>query len=551
MSLKNWSLKALAVLASGAVLVSVAGCGGSGKASDDTKKKPTTTNEMIKVDNTEPQSPLVPSNTNEMGGGKVIRYLFEGLVSYDVHGKQHLEVAKSITPNADATQYTVKLKDGWKFTNGEPVTASSFADAWSYTANAKNAQKQSSRMSIIKGYDELQKPDVAADAKLSGLEVKDPLTLMVTLKSPDSVFPIQVAHQSFFPLPTEAFKDIKAFGKAPIGNGPYKFKSWTPNTDIQVVKNPDYKGSRKVSNAGIDYMVYTSTDSAYSDLQSGNLDVISQVPQSALKTFRSDSSVKAFVQPGSSYQGFVIPENLPHFEMGKEGNLRRQAISMAIDRKNIVDKIYQKTKTPPTDFTSPLVPEHSTKLKNSGNLEYNPKKAKQLWEQADAISRFSGTFKIAYNADATHKPWVEAVCNGLKNTLGIDAAGDPYPTFSDIRNQVSNRSIKTAFRSGWMLDYPTAEDYMTPLYSSASADGHGSNDGDYKSTEFDKRLTKALATTDVAERTADFRDAQEILLEDLPSIPLWNENVAAASSTKVSNVQFDYTNLPTYNSITK
>ncbi|MDF7664243.1 ABC transporter substrate-binding protein [Bifidobacterium sp. ESL0763] len=549
MASRTWAGRALAALVAAAALVSVAGCGSSSGSDQGGTKA--SSDKIIKVDNTEPQSPLVPADTNEMGGGKVIRYLFEGLVSYDAKGKQHMEVAKSITPNADATQYTIKLNDGWKFTNGEAVTATSFADAWSYAANSKNGLKQSSRMSIIKGYDELQDPNVAADAKLSGLEVKDPLTLVVTLASPDSVFPIQLAHQSFFPLPSVAYKDMKAFGKAPIGDGPYKFKSWQPNTDILVVKNPDYHGARKAANAGIDYRVYTSEDAAYSDLQSGNLDVMVEVPQSALKTFRSDSSVKAFVQPGSSYQGFTIPENLAHFGPGKEGNLRRQAISMAIDRKTIVNKIYSGTKTPATDFTSPLVPEHSAKLKDSGNLQYNPAKAKKLWKQADAISKFSGTFKIAYNSDAAHKPWVDAVCNGLKNTLGIDASGDPYPTFSDIRNQVSNRSIKTAFRAGWMLDYPTAEDYMTPLYASSSADGHGSNDGDYKNPEFDKALAQALSQTDVAKRTADFQTAQEILLQDMPSIPLWDEDVAAAASTKVSNVHFDYTNLPTYNTITK
>ncbi|WEV58651.1 ABC transporter substrate-binding protein [Bifidobacterium sp. ESL0728] len=548
---RKWGVRLIAGLAAAASLVSVAGCGNSGNSGDKKDSAKASGDAIIKVDNTEPQSPLVPANTNEMGGGKVIRYLFEGLVSYDAKGKQHMEVAKSITPNADATQYTIKLNDGWKFTNGEKVTASSFADAWSYAANVKNAQKQGSRMSIIKGYDEMQDPNTPADAKLSGLEVIDPLTLQVTLKSPDSVFPIQLAHQSFFPLPSAAFKDMKAFGKAPIGDGPYKFKSWQPNTDIMVVKNPDYRGSRKAANAGIDYRVYTNEDAAYADLQSGNLDVMEEVPQSALKTFRTDSSVKAFVQPGSSYQGFIIPESLPHFALGKEGNLRRQAISMAINRKQIVSKIYQNTKTPSTDFTSPLVPEHSAKLKNSGNLQYNPTKAKELWKQADEISKFTGSFKIAYNSDAAHKPWVDAVSNSLKNTLGIDASGDPYPTFSDIRNRVTDRSIKTAFRSGWMLDYPTAEDYMTPLYASSSADGHGSNDGDYKNPQFDAALDKALSQTDVAKRTADFQAAQEILLDDLPSIPLWNEDVAAAASTKVSNVHFDYTNLPTYNTVTK
>jgi peptide/nickel transport system substrate-binding protein/oligopeptide transport system substrate-binding protein len=200
---------------------------------------------------------------------------------------------------------------------------------------------------------------------------------------------------------------------------------------------------------------------------------------------------------------------------------------------------------------SPLVPEYSDNLKGSANLKHNAAKAKELWEKANAISAWDGTFRIAYNADGGHKAWADAVSNQLKNTLGIDAAGDPYPTFSDIRDRVTDRSIETAFRSGWQLDYPSAEDYLQPLYSSAAADGNGSNDGDYKSDDFDNALATALAETDETKRTTDFQSAEEILLQDLPSIPLWYDNVAAVSSTAVSNVHFDYTNLPTYNTITK
>ena len=285
---------------------------------------------------------------------------------------------------------------------------------------------------------------------------------------------------------------------------------------------------------------------------SGNLDVMDQIPQSAVKTFRQDSSVIAYSQAGSSFQSFVIPERLEHFGNDEEGQLRRQAISMAINRDQIVKKVYNNTKTPATDFTSPLVPEYVKKLeKNGDNLKYNASKAKELWKKANAIKPWSGNFRIAYNADGGHKEWVDAVCNQIKNTLDIDAAGEPYATFSDVRNQVTNRTIKTAFRAGWMLDYPSAEDYLNPLYASSSADGHGSNDGDYKSAEFDKLLNAALAQTDVKKRTEDFTKAQEVLANDLPVIPLWNDNVAAVSATNVKNVSFDYTNLPTYNTITK
>ena len=509
---RNMLHRLVAMAAAGTMLMSVAACGSS--SDDNAATSNSSDTSLISVNNSEPQNGLIPSDTNEMGGGKVIRYLFEGLVSFDAKGKQHLEVAESITPNEDATKYTIKLKKGWKFTNGEAVTAHSFADTWSFAANVKNAQKTSSRFSTIKGYDDLQNPNVDPKATLSGLSTPDDYTLVVELNKPDSVFPTKLAHQSMFPLPSVAFKDIKKFGQAPIGNGPYKFKSWSHDKNIIIVPNKDYKGSRKVSNNGIEYRVYTNEDSAYSDVLSGNLDVMDQIPQSAVKTFRQDSSVIAYSQAGSSFQSFVIPERLEHFGNDEEGQLRRQAISMAINRDQIVKKVYNNTKTPATDFTSPLVPEYVKKLeKNGDNLKYNASKAKELWKKANAI--------------------------------------EPYATFSDVRNQVTNRTIKTAFRAGWMLDYPSAEDYLNPLYASSSADGHGSNDGDYKSAEFDELLNAALAQTDVKKRTEDFTKAQEVLAKDLPVIPLWNDNVAAASATNVKNVSFDYTNLPTYNTITK
>ncbi len=98
----NTFRRLLAMAAAGAMLTSIAACGSS--SNDDTASNGSDSTSLISVNNSEPQNGLIPSDTNEMGGGRVIRYLFEGLVSFDAKGKQHLEVAESITPNEDATQ---------------------------------------------------------------------------------------------------------------------------------------------------------------------------------------------------------------------------------------------------------------------------------------------------------------------------------------------------------------------------------------------------------------------------------------------------------------
>ena len=143
--MKKKALAFAAMACSVAMLLSACGGSNSNAASGDTAGS-----NIITAYNSEPQNPLIPGNTNETGGGKPGDLLFSRLVSFDKDGKASNEVAESITPNDDATQYTIKIKSGWKFTDGTPVTAESFTKAWSYVANVKNAQKCSSFFSTIK-----------------------------------------------------------------------------------------------------------------------------------------------------------------------------------------------------------------------------------------------------------------------------------------------------------------------------------------------------------------------------------------------------------------
>ena len=530
-------------------LQTLSACGGSNSnaASGDTAGS-----NIITAYNSEPQNPLIPGNTNETGGGKPVDLLFSRLVSFDKDGKASNEVAESITPNDDATQYTIKIKSGWKFTDGTPVTAESFTKAWSYVANAKNAQKCSSFFSAIAGYDDLQKDGLKGDEQLSGLKVVDDTTFTVDLNQSDSVFPIKVGYSAFAPLPESFYKDPKAFGEAPVGNGPYKFSKWDHNKEIALVKNPDYKGNEDVKNDGVTFKVYTDDSAAYRDIQAGNLDVMESVPAAFTKTFKTDKKVQAYSEAGSVIQTFTIPSSLDHFKNDEEGQLRRQAISMAINRDQLIDKVLNGNATAATEFTSPKTPGYSDSLKGADNLKFNASKAKELWAKADAISKYDGQLTFSYNADGGAKPLYDAVVNQLKNNLGIDAATNPIPTFQEFRDAVTNRQMKGAFRTGWQPDYPSAENYLWQLYSTAAADGNGSNDGDYKSPAFDDMCKQAAAASSTDDANKLYQQAEEILLNDLPAIPLYYSNASGVASLNVkSGYAFDWQNLPTYTEMSK
>lgn len=527
--------KSLAVTTAAALALSLAAC--SSDSSDSSASGGNTGGDnYVLVNGTEPQNPLVPGNTNEVGGGRIVDSLFAGLVYYDIDGSAVNDVAESIELEGEKT-YRITIKDGKTFTDGTPVTADSFVNAWNY--NVAHATLSSYFYEPILGYEE-------GVESMEGLKVVDDTTFTVELTQPESDFPLRLGYSAFFPLPDSALEDMAAFGENPVGNGPYKLLEWNHNQDATIVPNEDYDGGRAPQNDGIKFVFYPTFDSAYADLLSDNLDVLDTLPDQAFSTFEDELSGRFINQASAVFQSFTIPERLEHFS-GEEGALRRQAISLAINREEITQTIFEGTRTPATDFTSPVIAGHSDSLEGADVLSYDPDRAKELWAQADAISPWSGEFTISYNADGGHQAWVDATANSIRNTLGIDALGNPYPDFKSLRDDITNRTINGAFRTGWQADYPSLGNFLGPLYGT----GAGSNDGDYSNPDFDAKLAEAANAPDVDASTPLYNEAQEILLQDLPAIPTWYQNAVGGYSTNVDNVEFQWNSQPAYYQITK
>ena len=497
---------------------------------------------VITTNGSEPQNPLIPTNTSETGGGKIVTAIFAGLMSYDADGVASEEVAESIESD-DAQNWTVTLKDGWTFTNGEPVTANSFVDAWNYGALFSNAQGSSYFFDNIVGF------DYEADSELTGLTVVDDTTFTVELNGPEADWPLRLGYSAYSPLPEVAYEDMDAFGENPIGNGPYMLAeegAWEHDIQISLLTNPDYEGLRTPVNGGLDFVFYASQDGAYAAVQGGDLDVLDQVPDAAFATYQSDCPNTFVNQLAAIFPGFNMPYYLEHWS-GEEGKLRRAALSMSIDRAQITDVIFDGTRTPATDFTSPVIDGYSDSLPGSEVLDYNPEEAVAKWAEADAISPYTGTFDIAYNSDGGHQAWVDAVVNSVSNTLGIDAIGKPYPTFAAALDDRDAKALTGGTRAGWQADYPSMYNFLAPLYVT----GADSNKEDYSSAEFETLLEEGAAADNVEDATAKYIEAQEVLLKDLPTIPLWYSNATGVWSENVSNVEFGWDSVPLYHEITK
>lgn len=534
------TFKYVAALSVGALALTA--CGGGDDNGGDTAD-----GEMvINAHGIEPQNPLVPTNTNEVGGGHIVDAIFAGLVSYNTDGSTEMEVAESIESDDNVT-WTVTLNDGWTFSDDSPVTANSFVDAWNYGADPDNAQLSAYFFNAIEGANEEGNIEDGSDT-LSGLEVIDDLTFEVTLKEPAADFPDRLGYSAYFPLPEVAFEDMEAFGEQPISNGPYVLDEWNHDVDAKLSTNPDYEGNRTPENDGLTFTFYTDPDAGYTDVQSGVLDIMDQVPPSAIETFQDDENIEAHTEDGSVNATVTIPSSLDHFGEDEEGKLRRAAVSKAIDRESITSTIFDGTRTPSTDFSSPLMPDYSEDIPGADVLEFDAEEAQDLWAQAEEIAPFEGTLELSYNSDgAGNKEWVEAVTNQIRENLEIEVEPNPFSTFAEFRELITNREIDTAFRTGWQPDYPSVYNYIAPVFGS----GAGANDGDYSNEDFDAALVSAASADDEETRTEALTEAQAILMEDLPAIPLWNQDALAIAAQGVEGVQLNWQNQPEYHLVTK
>ena len=217
--------KALGIVAVAALALT--GCGAGGGSTTSASTSAGDPNKVITAYSNEPQNPLLPANTNEVYGGRVVELLFEGLRSYDASGKAVNELADSID-SPDAQNWTIKVKQGSKFTNGEAITAKTFVDSWNFAANSKNLQNNGFFFESIDGYADVSAVTTvtAADGKttttpaptadtMSGLKATDDSTITVKLAQPEADWSLRLGYSAFYPLPSAALKDPKTYGAKP------------------------------------------------------------------------------------------------------------------------------------------------------------------------------------------------------------------------------------------------------------------------------------------------------------------------------------------------
>jgi oligopeptide transport system substrate-binding protein len=524
----------LAVAITSLALVATA-CGGGGAPEPGAEDPAGQAGGEVVVAGCTPENPLIPGNTSEACGGDIIDAMTSKLVRYNTeNAAPENDIAESIE-TTDNKLFTVKLKP-YKFHDGTDVKAKNFVDAWNFTAYAPNGQAGSYFYAPVAGYADVQCPDVDCKEKpkaktMSGLKVVDDMTFTIQTTEPVSNLPVRLGYSSFAPLPDSFFTDQKAFEAKPIGAGPFKMDTKS-NTEFVFSKFADFSGATKANADKLTFRIYQDPAAAYADAVAGSLDYIdeSNIPQDQ---FIGDAYQTDFPDRNSQREaGRISWINFsPNDPQLKDNPDLRKAISRAIDRDLITKQIWNNTVTPATGWVSPVVDGYKAGACGD-SCTFDAAAAKTAFEAAGG---YKGTLTMTYNADAPNKAWSEAVCNSIKNTLGIECTAVPTVDFATYNKKIDANEIKGIFRSSWQMDYPSIENFLVPIY----AKGADSNWTHYDSPEFTKLTTEAAAAKSADEANALYQQAEGLLATDFPTAPLWYPKTTAVWSEKVTDVKIN------------
>lgn len=513
-SRKAMALAAVAALAMGGL----AACGDD---SEDTGA----TGGTLTVSLTQPQT-LLPTNIQDAESVQPASVLFTGLVSYKQDGTSQNEMAESITSD-DNTTWTIKIKPDWTFTNGEVITAQTYVDTWNFGAYGPNAQLNSSYYSAIAGYEDVVAAEEGATPKaetMSGLKVIDDTTFEATLGSANAQWPLTLGYQTFNPIPKACIDDPEGCARKPIGNGPYKFVSWQNNVLLKVEKNPDYKGTEGKVDA-IDFKIYSDQNTAFNDALAGNLDIQRGVPAERLDEAKALGDRYVPVTLASTYQiGFPL-----YVEKYQDVRVR-QAFAMSFDRQQIIDKLLDPTYTPATGIMPPNFPAHEAG--SCTDCVFDAGRAKELIEEAN----FTGPMEIFTNGDTPLLTTYQAIANQASQSLGIDVVIKIVPTFDEFLTQRQDQVLTGPYRAAWVADWPTPDNYLKNLFYTA-AKGTSANDYGYSNAEVDRLIDEGLQEQDIDKANDLYKQAQRLILTDLPAVPLFWGGDQFVKAANVQNLQ--------------
>lgn len=538
--------KLLAVVACVLVVAGVfAGCGE--QPTGDGGAKPTGEKVVFRYPISSDVPTLDPARITDDTSHQVGKQIFEGLVTYDKDLNIIPCLAEKWSISDDGKVYTFTIRDT-KFSNGDPLTAADFK--WSYERVLKPETK-SERTWI---FDEIVGFEDVTSGKttdLAGVKALDQKLLQITIKAPSGIFLHKMTYSTAYVVDknvveayenpmiieddktaekkTEEKKEEKTttgkkpgqwFETEPVGTGAFRMVEWKRDQKVVLVRNDDWWGYKdQVVDEGYSKLeevqcpVIKDDNARMLEYKAGNLDWV-LIPDADFNSVKNDPILKNEMLSVKELAVYYIG-----FQNKKEpvNNVKvRQAINYAVNRQEIIDKIFNGRHILATGIIPPSMPNFTSK---SEAYPYDPVKAKELLEQAKAEGTvIPAKLTLAYNqGNAVHKSVCEFIQAQVKANLGIDVeliSADWATYLKDVDN-----GQYPLFRLGWIADYPDPDNFLWVLLDSANAGPNGGS-AYYSNPEFDKLVRAAKTEVDSAKRMAMYEDAEAIAMKDACWMPI-------------------------------
>jgi len=464
--------------------------------------------------------------------------LYDGLTEFDVNTLEvKPNIATSWDVSSDGTVYTFHLSKDAKFSNGDPVTADDFKYSWNRVLSTPKAP-YAYVLDDIKGATDVEASTASTDTtkpkltEASGIVVKDPQTLEVTLKGPSAYFLSQTALWTYYVMnkkvvsqcPADKQSCFTETGKhTGAGSGPYIIDTWNHDQNIKLKVNKDYWRKDQVATADVEVPIVKDTSTAQAQFENGQLSVLDQPDAKDISRIQGDPKLKDQLHKTGYARTVWIGLNVKQDRKGPFAPLNdpkatalRQAIAMSVDRQQLVDLALQGTADPVTTLLAKGVPGYH----DFTAYPFDAAGAKQKLADAGYPNCQGLNLTYTYRQRDAEKAVAEQLQAQFKENLGCDVKVEGV----EWKDMLTARQAHQydMFYGSWGQDYPDPQDWLYALFDSKQIDV--GNDPAYNKPDFDKLVEQANGMADKsqqADRMKMYNQAEEMLLKDAPLVPLY------------------------------
>ncbi len=492
------------------------GDGGKGQAGGPRQVDVATANQILLYGNkSEPQG-LDPHQVEGVGEHHILSALMEGLVAEDP--KTLMPVpgqAEKWGISPDGKTYTFHIRTNAVWSNGDPVTAQDFVDSYARILTPSLGSRYAMMLYPIKGAREFNEGKTQ-DPKTLGLRAVATRTLEITLNCPTPyLLNVMAQHYTWWPvhLPTirkfdDPYRPGSKWTQAGnfVGNGPFNLTEWRPNTVIRVRKSPSYWDAATVRLNGIDFLPIESVTTEENAFRSVQMHRTEELPPAKIDSYRRENPAALRIDPYLATYFYRFNTTLPQLKDKRV----RQALSMAIDRKAIVETVTRGGQQPAFAFTPPDTKGYTSRAQVKPDIEA----AKKLLADAGFPGGKGLSLEIHYNTSENHRAIAEAVQQMWKRNLGVEATlrNEEWKVYMATQN-ATNYVVS---RAGWTGDYPDPNTFHSTFLSY-----DGNNRTGWKNAEYDRLVEEAACMVDEKARYENFQKAEAILMDELPLMPIY------------------------------